>query len=91
MLITWQSGSERAQNLVLLVGSWSHLLVGRVALKGLKWQDVERGFFIDNLLVRIHFIIEMIRWTGLAPWKLEISFPGSFTSTFLDRSTLVWA
>jgi len=28
---------------------------------------LERGFFIDNLLVRIHFIIVMIRWTGLAP------------------------
>jgi len=28
------------------------------------------------LLVRIHFIIEMIRWTGLAPWELEILFPG---------------
>ena len=27
----------------------------------------ERDFFIDNLLVRIHFIIVMIRWTGLAP------------------------
>ena len=26
----------------------------------------EREFFIDNLLVRIRFIIEMIRWTGLA-------------------------
>jgi len=25
-----------------------------------------REFFIDNLLVRIHFIILMIRWTGLA-------------------------
>ena len=25
----------------------------------------ERDFFIDNLLVRIHFIIVMIRWTGL--------------------------
>ena len=24
-----------------------------------------RGFFIDSLLVRIHFIIVMIRWTGL--------------------------
>ena len=24
------------------------------------------AFFIDNLLVRIHFIIMMIRWTGLA-------------------------
>jgi len=27
----------------------------------------EREFFIDNLLVRIHFIIVMIKWTGLAP------------------------
>ena len=25
----------------------------------------ERDFFLDNLLVRIHFIIEMIGWTGL--------------------------
>ena len=31
--------------------------------------SVEREFFIDNLLVRIHFIIEMIWWTGLAPWE----------------------
>ena len=27
----------------------------------------QREFFIDNLLVRIHFIIEMIWWSGLAP------------------------
>ena len=32
------------------------------------WLCIEREFFIDNLLVRIHFIIVMIRWTGLAPW-----------------------
>ena len=31
----------------------------------------EREFFIDNLLVRIHSIIVMIRWTGLAPWETE--------------------
>ena len=31
----------------------------------------EREFFIDNPLVRIHFIVEMIRWTGLAPWEFE--------------------
>ena len=43
----------------------------------------EREFFIDNLLVRIHFIIVMIRWTGLAPWVFEFPFPGSLTSTFL--------
>jgi len=42
----------------------------------------ERDFFIDNLLVRIHFIIEMIWWTGLAPWEFEFPFPGSLISTF---------
>ena len=41
--------------------------------------------FIDNLLVRIRFIIVMIRWTGLAPLKFEFPFPGSLTSTFLDH------
>ena len=44
-----------------------------------------REFFIDNLLVRIHFIILMIRWTGLAPWECEFPYPGSLTSTFLVR------
>jgi len=44
----------------------------------------EREFFIDNLLVRIHFIIVMISWTGLAPWDFEFPFAGSLTSTFLD-------
>ena len=29
-----------------------------------------------------HFIIVMIRWTGLAPWAVEFPFPGSLTSTF---------
>ena len=42
----------------------------------------EREFFIDNLLVRILFIIEMIWWTGLAPWELEFPFPGSLKSAF---------
>ena len=31
----------------------------------------ERDFFIDNLLARIHFMIEMILWTSLAPWEFE--------------------
>ena len=44
---------------------------------------LETEFFIDNLLVRVHFIIEMIRWTGLAPWEVEFPFKGSLTSTFL--------
>ena len=51
----------------------------------------ENEFFIDNLLVRIHFIIVMIRWTGLAPWEFEFPFPGSLISTFINlpRETLV--
>jgi len=43
----------------------------------------EREFFIDNLLVRNHFINVMIRWNGLAPWEFEFPFPGSLTYTFL--------
>ena len=41
-----------------------------------------REFFIDNLLIQNHFIIVMIRWTGLAPWVFEFPFPGSLISTF---------
>ena len=37
--------------------------------------STEREFLIDNLLVRIHFIFEMIWWSGLAPWEFE--FPSS--------------
>ena len=40
---------------------------------------------MNYLLVRIHFIIVMIRWTGLAPWEFEFPFPGSLTSTFRRR------
>ena len=46
---------------------------------------VEREFFVDNLLVLIHFVIEIIWWTGLAPWEFEFPFPGSLASTFLAR------
>ena len=46
---------------------------------------IEREFFADNLLVRIHFVVVMIRWTGLAPWEFEFPFPGSLTCTFLVR------
>ena len=45
--------------------------------------DAEIEFFVDNLLVRIHFIIVIIRWTGLAPREFEFPFPGSLSSTFL--------
>ena len=36
-----------------------------------------RDFFVDNLLVRSHCIIVLIRWTGLAPCKFEFPSPGS--------------
>ena len=43
------------------------------------------GENVDNLLVRIHFIIVMIGWTGLAPWEFEFHFPGSLTSAVPAR------
>ena len=45
----------------------------------------ERGFFIDDPLVQIHFIVVMIRWTGLAPWEFESPLTGSLTSAFLRK------
>ena len=47
----------------------------------------KRELFIDNLLVRIHFIIVMIRWTGLALWEFEFPFSGSLASTFIWSGT----
>ena len=44
---------------------------------------------IDNLLVRTHFITEMICWTGLAPWEFEFPFPGSLASTF-QAAKIIW-
>ena len=43
----------------------------------------EREIIIDNLLVQIHFTIEIIWWTGLAPWEFEFPFPGSLISPYL--------
>ena len=43
----------------------------------------ERDFLIDNLLVRIHFIIVVMRWPGFVPWEFGFPFPGSLVSTFL--------
>ena len=37
---------------------------------------IERDFVMVNLLVRIHFTIVTTRWTGLAPWEFELTFPG---------------
>ena len=49
-------------------------------------QGTEREFCIGNLLVRIHFIIVMIRWTGIAPWEFEFPFPGSHCTSVQLRS-----
>ena len=52
---------------------------------------------MDNLLVRIHYSIVMIRWSGLAPWEFESPFPGSLTSTFQNgqdtslQQTCTWS
>jgi hypothetical protein len=32
-------------------------------------ERIEEEFFLDSLLARIHFIVVMIRQTGLAPWE----------------------
>ena len=44
----------------------------------------EREFCFDNLLARIHVIVVMMRWPGLAPWEFEFPFRGSLASTFLE-------
>ena len=50
-----------------------------------------KEFFMNNLLARIHFIIEMIWWTGLAPWEFEFPFPGILTSTLLTTESSRWS
>ena len=45
----------------------------------------ERQLFVDNLPVRIHFVIVVIGWTGLAPWEFEFPSQGSLTSAFCTR------
>jgi hypothetical protein len=48
----------------------------------------EREVLLDNLLVRIHFILLMITWPGFAPWEVEFPVPGSLASTFLSGSPI---
>ena len=55
-----------------LRGWWGRQRARRSSVSG-------RELFIENLLV----IIEMIWWTGLAPWEFEYPFSCSFTSTVL--------
>ena len=66
----------------------SHLLNERIydkveAALAADQKVTERESLIDHLLVRIHFIVMRVRWTGLAPWECEFPFPGSLISTFL--------
>ena len=49
----------------------------------LEKQEAARRKQEEKVLVRIHLIIVMIRWTGLAPWEFEFPFPGSLIHTFL--------
>jgi len=69
---------ERGVNEAVLVRVGGRVVCLRLHLE----EGCEREFFIDNLLVRVQFIIVMIRWTGLAPWEFEFSFPGSLNSLF---------
>ena len=73
--------SDQAQLREVLVPRFVVLRHCRAALRP-AWMGGGE-IFIGNLLVRIHSIIVMIRWTGLAPWEFEFLFPGSLTSTLL--------
>jgi len=55
---------------------------GRDWVDGLIGASRERDFSIDNVLVQVYSIIELIWWTGLAPWEFQFPFPGSRTPTF---------
>jgi len=81
----WNSSTYRGTSLIRntpLLGRLHGILLDGALLKA-PVAAREGGFFIDSLLVRIHFIIVMIRWTGLAPREFEFPFPGSLTSPFL--------
>jgi hypothetical protein len=49
--------------------------VPRSVLRGPAIVAEEKECFIDNLIARIHYIIVMIGFTGLALWKFEFPFP----------------
>jgi len=55
------SGTSPAQNLGAVMRSLLRMAAVSVVTKvSLRQLSIERQFFIDNLLVRIHLIIEMI-------------------------------
>ena len=82
-LLKKSNAVESRQLLTRTVFKNMHYFWGQVPCTALYLGSTWREFFIDNLLIRIHFIIVMIRWTGLAPWEFESPFPGSLASTFL--------
>ena len=73
-LVTWRRVPRRAGSAAEPVARKNS---GGGARESGVCRKVGREFFTDNLLVRVHFIIVMIRWTGLAPWEFEFPFPGS--------------
>ena len=77
----------------ILAGIRSFYRHGRTAnsaflLPTFRKHSLERELLFDNLLARIHFIIVMIKWTGLAPGECEFHFPGNLTSAFQEHSLL---
>ena len=68
----WGPGAEMAVRIAA-----RGLMVVRWESRGRSTPPAEREseFFIDHLLVRIHYIIVMIKWTGLVPWEFE--FPAA--------------
>ena len=45
-------------------------------------------FLLTAFLSELHLIIEIIWWTGLAPWEYELSLPGSLIPTFQTQVPL---
>ena len=87
---------DRSHSLHKLTGL--HRNTGELTSGLAKFETVwvkKRVFFIDNLLVRIHFNIVMIRWTGLTPWEAgppasrhrSFPFPSSRAFTFRVRQS----
>ena len=79
-------------NLRLLLHRWAPLVIGKHVCSNFRSPETNMFTEIAGLWevaafstrtstyaiqVRIHFIIVMIRWTGLAPWEFEFPFPGS--------------
>ena len=63
--------------------AWIFRRLGWLLLSRAYATCLERGIFIDNLLVRVDLIIAMTWWTGLAAREFESPFPGSLSSTVL--------